>query len=572
MSPEHLLVFSIGPVQAFISAARRGRDLWFSSWLLSEIARAAGQAVRDHLVMPTALMVNDPNSAVSNKLLVHIQAGEPATIAQGMERAARDRLREIRETAFSDLSSDLIDKERADAQVDDLLEFAWASADLRPGRDYGQARQLAEALLAARKTCRPFAAPSWARAVPKSSLDGERETVLKPSAKERERDDIRQRLHKLGIGPSEHLCGVGLLKRRGYRAAPAGSGGRVQSTSHVASWSLRQRFAVEGDIQRRCREAFEIYERTLERLGADLSSTPERVPVLGWRDGHILYESRLHDLFPKGSQEEVRQARVALGHLFMAWKKADEELPTLTPYYAVLLADGDHMGKAIDAIRTVADHRRVTETLERFAADAPALVGEHHGHCIYAGGDDVLALLPVTEALSCAEALRKEFGAVSQDFEELGASTIPTLSVGINVAHHVDPLQDALQGARAAERHAKQVIERDGWAVRVDKRSGAPTLTGGKWAVLPWLTESIEAMTQVGLSRGLPHEILELARQIPGEKLASVRRAELRRVLAQKDLDPEMFAEQLGPEGDLKALAQRLVIARTLSGMEGDHD
>ncbi len=42
----HLLVIALGPVQDFISAARRTRDLWFGSYLLSEISKAAARAVR----------------------------------------------------------------------------------------------------------------------------------------------------------------------------------------------------------------------------------------------------------------------------------------------------------------------------------------------------------------------------------------------------------------------------------------------------------------------------------------------------------------------------------------------
>ncbi|MCC6552844.1 MAG: hypothetical protein IT372_07450, partial [Polyangiaceae bacterium] len=37
----HLLIVTLGPVQEFIAQARRTRDLWFGSHLLSEISRAA---------------------------------------------------------------------------------------------------------------------------------------------------------------------------------------------------------------------------------------------------------------------------------------------------------------------------------------------------------------------------------------------------------------------------------------------------------------------------------------------------------------------------------------------------
>ena len=41
----HLLRIHIGPVQEFIATARRSRDLWFGSWLLSELSKASALGV-----------------------------------------------------------------------------------------------------------------------------------------------------------------------------------------------------------------------------------------------------------------------------------------------------------------------------------------------------------------------------------------------------------------------------------------------------------------------------------------------------------------------------------------------
>ena len=43
----HLLAIALGPVQEFISAARRTRDLWFGSYLLSEISKATAKLVNE---------------------------------------------------------------------------------------------------------------------------------------------------------------------------------------------------------------------------------------------------------------------------------------------------------------------------------------------------------------------------------------------------------------------------------------------------------------------------------------------------------------------------------------------
>lgn len=54
---KYLLAIGIGPVQEFIASARRSRDLWFGSWLLSEISKAAAKKIadecgRDNLIFP----------------------------------------------------------------------------------------------------------------------------------------------------------------------------------------------------------------------------------------------------------------------------------------------------------------------------------------------------------------------------------------------------------------------------------------------------------------------------------------------------------------------------------------
>ncbi|MCS6914314.1 MAG: hypothetical protein NZ890_13850, partial [Myxococcota bacterium] len=46
MNP-HVLLVSIGPVQQFIAAARRCQDLWYGSYLLSELSEAAAHGVSE---------------------------------------------------------------------------------------------------------------------------------------------------------------------------------------------------------------------------------------------------------------------------------------------------------------------------------------------------------------------------------------------------------------------------------------------------------------------------------------------------------------------------------------------
>ena len=45
----YLFLVSLGPVQDFIASARRTRDLWFGSQLLSELSKAAALAIAEYV-------------------------------------------------------------------------------------------------------------------------------------------------------------------------------------------------------------------------------------------------------------------------------------------------------------------------------------------------------------------------------------------------------------------------------------------------------------------------------------------------------------------------------------------
>ena len=50
---RHLFICTIGPVQDFIKTARRSRDLWYGSWMLSELSKAAAKEVgKENLIFP----------------------------------------------------------------------------------------------------------------------------------------------------------------------------------------------------------------------------------------------------------------------------------------------------------------------------------------------------------------------------------------------------------------------------------------------------------------------------------------------------------------------------------------
>jgi CRISPR-associated protein Cmr2 len=220
---QFVLILSLGPVQGFIAAARRSRDLWSGSWLLSEISKATAKALRDRgarLIFPAPDSDLTPGSefSVGNKVQAVVALAnddEVRQLAATASEAARRRFREIAEGARNELKAEEALRHGVwSAQIDDYVEAFAAWARIHEA-GYGEAALRAASALGARKATRDFS-PSAATAedeigfgLPKSSLDGARETLLqkgRPAARVR---------RKLSLSGSEQLDCAGLAKRLG---------------------------------------------------------------------------------------------------------------------------------------------------------------------------------------------------------------------------------------------------------------------------------------------------------------------------------------------------------------------
>lgn len=463
----YLFSISLGPAQEFIATARRTRDLWFSSWLLSELSKAAARAVgKNKLIFPFVNHDEDlkPGSEfnVVNKILAIVD-DNPQKIGSSVKAAVRIRLNEIKSEAFRALPDGSCDLVRADAQIEALPDLYWAAVPFNG--DYSQARHQVEALLAARKNTRDFGSTDkWRGNVPKSALDGLRESVIRKRPRQ---------LISLGLKEKEELCGVGLLKRIG---SPVNlkEGEAFASVPHIAAWPLIQSFDEKH------RNALNDYVVFLKAKG--ICKTALYCPR--WPrsdffpyDGHILFEEQLKEYFDEITQQpELDQAREKLRCL------RNKIGPAPSSYYAILHGDGDRMGEAIDARKNVVEHQRLSQALSLFAGEAREIVKKYKGSMIYSGGDDVLALVPLSTVVQCARQLSDTFKNKLSEFKNAKEQS-PTFSIGISISHQMDPLEDALKLARAAEKEAKQFDRevKNSLCIKVSKRSGAVTTVKGRW-------------------------------------------------------------------------------------------
>jgi CRISPR-associated protein Cmr2 len=547
----HLLLVTLGPVQDFIAQARRTRDLWYGSHLLSELGRAAARALVGggaKLIFPS-LQAGDPQLVaclaplraddtppqnIANKLLAEVPDGiDPQQLA----KAARDAVagywrNEVAAPVKARCAGLLAYNVEAvwNEQIDSFLEY---SASWLPLAEYAATRRQLEQAIGGRKLLRDF--DPWLEGrgnVPKSSLDGARESVLRRSKTDRDnRGPVRdaELAKKYRIADGEQLDAVGLVKRAG------GEPEQFVPVVNVAlsSWLWRARQAARpelGALEAACRDA-----------GVARVARPDLPCAAPFAfDGSVLLPSRWRSVFEEQGLQGDWETW-GREHVRPLLRKLDEPYP----YVACLVADGDRMGRAIDHLGSADAHRAFSKALAGFADEARKVVErEHRGALVYAGGDDVLAFVALPEALACADALRTAFeGAMVAACGTLAPDTRPTLSVGIGIGHVMESMGDLLALGRQAEREAKR--DRNALAVLVDKRSGGTRVWRAQWSTEPvrLLTEAAALLRGPTSGSRKVYEIASLlsapAETRPSERRGVVARARARgqeRALARRRL------------------------------------
>lgn len=536
----HLLQIVLGPVQEFIAQARRTRDLWYGSHLLSEVSRAAARSLAQtpgvSLIFP-ALDVNIPEDkaelapcpapfrntggektpplAVANIILAEITGADDAAVRALAESARSDvqlywkegLAGRVRESCANLLASGI--GPVWNEQIDTFLEFAaaWTEVNEQTEGYKGARDRLAEAI-AARKNLRDFEPWQHDRVgAPKSSLDGARVSVLKEK-EERPPGLVR----KYRLGENEQLDAVGLVKRAGGETDESGQSNDLQFVPivNVALASWMQKAEQTHGVQFRAVEAalrkdFPGWPRVTRGIacGRGLFGFDASVFLRSrwWpecKELRIWEPSALHNE-KNETKRQVLEAQwrkdVENWCLSVVGPKRAGSAPPLIldlmsepyPYVACLAADGDGMGSAIDGLKTAEEHRKFSRELARFAQEARKIVESEKclGSLVYSGGDDVLAFLPVATALRCADALRKAFEEIMANALPAAAQK-PTLSVGIGVGHVMESMSDLLDLGRRAEKlakggHLKNELRRNALSVIVDKRSGGTREWRRQW-------------------------------------------------------------------------------------------
>ncbi len=598
---KYLLLINLGPVQGFIATARRTRDLYAGSRLLSNAAHQVAKSLEDDgalLIFP-APSKNTPleelkEAGIANVILAHLQKprtpDELRKFMNEIEHDVRDFLKKEAEKKLNIARNTtaggkwgVVPSEEAQraglAQVEQLLEFYWVALPFNADKDnYQQSRKRIYKLMNGRKSLRDFApADAWSKAVPKSSLDGALESITslrwvfgKEPPESIQRQHTRAKL-SLGLRPGEELSGVDLLKRLYLQGQQEKNGEKFPrsfaSTTHMAALPFLQ--GLNKDKREELIQGFKNLAANHNLENIESWNPKAFFELFDKLDPRLLFPTRYSEFGLEGSS--LRDAQREAARIF-------KEVGTEPyPYYAILHADGDHMGKVIDALAAFGPERQreLSIDLAKFAKGVRDIVEgpECLGSLVYSGGDDVLALLPLHTALECAKKLADTFKSRMQKFkieDETTATRIsPTFSVGLAVVHHLYDLGEALNLARKAEKAAKE--KRNSLAVIVAPRSGVELLVKGQWDEEDPIDKRLETyarwLHEGQIPMGWAYELRELAELMNVGTLQEALPDEAVRTLERKGKVAGKAKEELRARlergaDQAKALASELIAAR----------
>jgi CRISPR-associated protein Cmr2 len=575
-----LLSFKIGPVQPFIAAARSLRDLLSGSYLLSTLVFAAIERVVESCG-PTALIY----PALRGVPLMDLWLGQ-----QGVE--------------IERPGSEALSRPSVPHQFLALIPYALAEGLKREVEEAARSEWLEIAGAVRRELKRQLDQewPGWDRLW---------------EAQVGSYFDVRATAYRVGEADHAALLGEEVVKRfeplrkLGWSgdAQPGSWQCAVEVSARVMEATRRirhiPRYGAEGEVGQKC-----TLLGTYEQMGpAKLSESRRFFKALAERYGPSYKES---DRLCAVSLTK----RFAFPHYFKREVGVDPEdykFPDTRQlckrggkgcvYYALLAMDGDEMGKwlsgeksplvrellhpkikgwlekqggaeeALALKRPVSPglHAALSEALNRFATEiVPEVVKKQKGVVIYAGGDDVLAALPVNRALECARELRRKFSS----WEVLGERA--SASAGLVVAHEQEDLRYVVGMARRAEKVAKRG-GRNRLTVGALRRSGEHSFATCRWDYVEKLIRG-QGSFQSGTSDRWTHQLrrqVEVLKELPKEAFEG----ELRRLLERsekrdKDFveDWEKFAELHGSELGKRQYQEFLTLCQTASFMARGRD
>lgn len=384
---------------------------------------------------------------------------------------------------------------------------------------------------------------------------------------------------------NEKLCGICLTKRIFPKIYPEIIGLNVNlnfpSVSEISViFSKRELFK-----NTQLRDIILKFIKKLKELGQELNYDffkSQTVPKLQKEyenhelkdllklDGQLLMEESFSNKYLKNEYGFENINEKYLQEIKYYLKEIQKSIK-IQKYYAILQVDGDNMGKwlegkynpkigkviakkiqeniqKIDNCKEILElnhvmspsiHGLFSRKLSEFALSKVKDIVENdcYGKLVYAGGDDLLALLPIDTVFKCAYFIVNAFKSF------LGENA--TMSSGILITHCKYPFYLALQKVRELEKNAKRnyLNKKNSFAIGLLTHSGAYRQFSYTWDLLDSLLNLIKYFKEDKIPANLPYQYLYFVNSIYDNnpnidfsELSNIFKTELQRLLYHKKL------------------------------------
>ncbi len=483
---NYLFLFSIGPVQSFIAQARKTRDLYAGSQILSTLISSGIRAFKKEF--PTGEIIfpywtDKDSESLPNRFIAKLSAPEDELQNRGkvIQQVVENAWLEIAQKSHEYAEVDFTPQSKA--QIECLLDIHWLFHEIKGG-NYAKAYEELERLGGAVKNVRQFR--QLEEVGRKCSIDGINNALF-CSAKSNKNLKNLTTLGQKGFAllPGEGLSAVSLTKRF-YRQESS-----FPSTAEVALMYDEKNLSERNRKRLECFKKLFLKERIVEACVEIMNNGfQEKISMVShsehsdWNDQfdyQMLYEENLNkDNVPNKQQLDL---------LKVLHKDLKKTLKTR--YYAVVVFDGDEMGKWLSGKNNLKTdnledfHKTLSQALHKFAEDVRIYLDKSkgNGHVVYAGGDDFLGFINIHYLFEVMKHLRTRFNdkvntAIS-NFKKPDKHI--TFSAGIVIAHYKMPFSEVLKMARNVEDLAKREGGRNAFGIAVMKHSGEIQQAIYKW-------------------------------------------------------------------------------------------
>ena len=443
-------LFAISPVQPLIAQSRKTLDLYNGSFLLSHLCNVGIKALKSYPVRSEVIFPHESIATKPNRFMALIDGNEAdfKSLGEHVQKEIQNEWNKIGNTVLEHLK--LEHTEDFDRQMNTYFEYHWLIYPVK--RLYHEDYREAEKALGIIKGVRKFLPLDESGR--KCELTGEHNVLYFRGSRRLgmvsaipvpDHVDLRY------VGPEETLGAIGLVKRASgiylKERYPKEYVPFFPSTSDIALMHL-------------------IYT-ALEKLKINLDEIDSQY-IFALKE-NAKPDDHLDETVIENTKKVYRQ--------ILEYKKK------ITPYYALIVFDGDNMGKWFSGayIKDKSKLKDFQNTLSfqlgKYAAKVRNILKPPKGQVVYAGGDDLLGFINLQYFFEVIKELRDAFEQI--DLTEFTDRKL-TFSAGIAIAHYKEPLTYVLKRAREAEEKAKNNA-RDSLAITLVKRAGATVETVYKW-------------------------------------------------------------------------------------------